>query len=280
MSKKYDAETIARMTPSEFRAIVRKQEWKQESAVLADPNDPYTSTYASEGYAQANLVAVPKEYAWDMLLLCNRNPHPCCVIDVTEPGDPHPKLMAPDADLRTDLPRYRVFENGEKVAEPHDVTDYWRDDMVGFLIGCSWGFVGALKAAGVCFRSLGDYTTSIPLVPAGRLHGYMLCSCRAFRNARDAVRAIQITSRHLLQHGAPVHVGDPKLIGVNNIGKPDALIPPWPTPTPEPHEIVMFWGCGVTPQNVAIESKVPYMITHYPGHMFVTDRLSEELAVF
>jgi len=256
------------MTPKDFRSIVRKGEWTE---VTAD---------ACRNYGQANLIALPREYAFEFLSFCNRNPRPCYVLDVTEPGNPEPKLMAPDADIRTDLPRYRVFRNGKIIDEPTDATNYWRDDLVAFLIGCSWGFVWAFKAANVPFRSLGDYTTNIPLVPVGRFHGHMVCSCRAFQTSYDALRAIQISSRHIAFHGPPVHIGEPTLIGVNNIGKPDAFIPPWPTPPLEPHEIAMFWGCGITPQNVVLESKIPYAVTHYPGHMFVIDKLVEELAIF
>jgi uncharacterized protein YcsI (UPF0317 family) len=268
MAKKYSPEELGAMTPKDFRSIVRKGEWTE---VTAD---------ACRNYGQANLIALPREYAFEFLLFCNRNPRPCYVLDVTELGNPEPKLMAPDADIRTDLPRYRVFKNGKIIDEPTDATNYWRDDLVAFLIGCSWGFVWAFKAANVPFRSLGDYTTNIPLVPVGRFHGHMVCSCRAFQTSYDALRAIQISSRHIAFHGPPVHIGEPTLIGVNNIGKPDAFIPPWPTPPLEPHEIAMFWGCGITPQNVVLESKIPYAVTHYPGHMFVIDKLVEELAIF
>ena len=268
MSGHYTPEQLGAMSPAEFRAIVRRGEWTD---VTSD---------ACRNYGQANLIALPKQYAFEFLLFCHHNPRPCYVLDVTEAGDPHPKLMAPEADLRTDLPQYRVWENGEIVAEPHDATAYWREDLVAFLIGCSWGFVWALHAAQATFRSLGDYTTNIPLNPVGPFHGHMVCSCRAFPDSDKAVRAVQICSRHIPFHGPPVHIGDPRLIGVDHIGRPDAFIPPWPTPPPEPHEVVMFWGCGITPQNVVMQSKIPYAITHHPGHMFVLDKLVEEMAVF
>ena len=263
----YSPEELNVMKPEQFRAIVRKGEW---TSVTVD---------ACRGYGQANLIALPIDYAYEFLGLCNFNPRPCPVIDITEPGDPRPKRVAPTADLRTDLSKYRVFVDGQVVAEPIDVSEYWRDDLVAFLLGCSWGFVWALIEANVKYRSLGDYTTNIELKPFGRLHGHMVCSCRAFPSAEDAVRAIQISSRHRAFHGPPVHIGDPRLIGVQNIGKPDAFIPPWPTPPPEPHEVIMFWGCGITAQNVVLESKIPYAISHYPGHMFVIDKRVEELAL-
>ncbi len=267
MTARLTPQELGAMTPAKFRGIVRKGEWQD---ITAD---------ACTNYGQANLIALPREYAFEFLLFCQRNPRPCYVLDVTEPGVAHPMLMAPKADLRTDLPRYRVFKNGRIIDEPYDVTEYWRDDLVAFLIGCSWGFVWAFKAAKVPFRSLGDYTTNIELNSVGRFHGHMVCSCRAFATSEDAVRAVQITSRHIPFHGPPVHIGDPTLIGVNHIGSPDAFIPPWPTPPPEPHEVVMFWGCGITPQNVVEQSKIPYAVTHYPGHMFVIDKFVEELAI-
>jgi len=266
MAAKYSREELRAMPPEQFRAIVRRGEWTD---VTAD---------ASQNYGQANMIALPKEYAFEFMLFCHHNPRPCYIIDVTEPGDPHPRLVAPEADLRTDLPQYRIWKDGELIEEPHDATDYWRDDLVTFLIGCSWGFVWALEAAKATFRSLGDYTTNIKLNPVGRLHGNMVCSCRAFPTAEKAVRAIQITTRHTAFHGPPVHIGDPTLIGIDHIGKPDAFIPPWSTEPPEPHETVMFWGCGITPQNVVMQSKIPYAVTHHPGHMFVIDKLVEEMA--
>ena len=268
MTSDYTPEELGAMSPPEFRALVREGGWR---TVTAD---------ACTNFGQANLIALPKEQAFEFLLFCQRNPRPCWVIDVTEAGDPRPLVVAPEADLRTDLPRYRVWREGELVEEPYDATPFWRDDLVAFLIGCSWGFVWSLKAAKVHFRSLGDYTTNIELNPVGRFKGHMVCSCRAFQSSDLAVRAVQICSRHIPFHGPPVHIGEPKLIGVENIGRPDAFIPPWPTPPPEPHEVVMFWGCGITPQNVVMQSKIDYAVTHYPGHMFVIDNLVEEMAIF
>jgi len=262
----YSKEQLLAMSPKEFRDIVRKGEWTD--MVIE----------ACRGYAQANMVIVPKEYAFEFLLFCNRNPRPCPVLDVTELGDPHPKIMAPEADLRTDLPKYRVFKDGEVVDEPTDIIKYWRDDLVGFLLGCSRSFVWALRAANIPFRRYGAYRTTIPCVPAGRFHGPMIVTVRAFPNSHDAVRAIQISSRHLLMHGPPIHVGDPADIGVRKLGKPDPFFPDRPAAEPpKPGETVMCWGCGMTPQTVAMESKIPFMITHI--YMFITDQLVEELAI-
>lgn len=265
---KYSEEQLLAMSPKEFRSIVRKGEWTGITMEVC------------QGYAQNNMVIVPKDYAFEFLLFCNRNPRPCPVLDVTEPGDPHPKLMAPEADLRTDVSMYRVFKEGELVDEPTDVIKYWRNDLVAFLLGCSCSFKWALRAAGISFRRYGAYLTTIPCIPAGRFHGSMVVTARAFLNTHDAVRAVQITSRHLLVHGPPIHIGDPTEIGIESLVKRDPFVPTRPVvEPPKPGEIVMYWGCGVTPQTVAMESRIPFMITHSPTHMFVTDKLAEELAV-
>jgi len=256
------------MSPKEFRGLVRKGEWTDVTMEVC------------QGYAQANLVILPKEYAFEFLLFCNRNPRPCPVLDVTDPGDPHPKLMAPEADLRTDVARYRVFKDGELIDEPTDIINYWRDDLVGFLMGCSGGFKWALWAANIFSRRYGAYQTTIPCVPAGRFHGPMVVTARAFPNSHDAVRAVQITSRHLLMHGPPIHIGDPTEIGIESLVKRDPFIPTRPVvEPPKPGEIVMYWGCGITPQTVAMESKIAFMITQSPTHMFMTDKLAEEMAI-
>lgn len=265
MERKFSNEELETMSPKDFRSVVRRQEWTS-----VDLN-------VCRGYAQANLAVVPKDYALEFLLFFRHNPSPCPVIDVTDPGDPHPKLMAPDADLRTDLPRYRIYQNGELIDEPTDVTKYWRDDLVAFLIGCSASFDWSLRAANVQFRVVGAYTSDIQCVPAGRLHGPMVVSGRLVKNGHDAIRAIQISSRLLAVHGPPVHIGDPERIGIKDIYEPDVFAPGFSAPM-QPDEIAMFWGCGITPQTVALESKVPFMISHCPSHMFVTDRLTEELA--
>ncbi len=267
MNKKgFSSGELAAMSPQEFRSLIRRGEWTEPTIM------------ACRGFQQANLAVVPKDYAFEFFLFCQRNPRPCPVIDVTEPGDPHPKLVAPEADLRTDLPKYRVFQDGKVIAEPTDVREYWRDDLVGFVIGCSVSFDWALRDAKIRFRFPGAYTTNIQCVPAGRLHGPMCVSARLMKSSYDAVRVVQISSRHLLSHGPPVHIGDPSLIGIKDLCHPD-MFTTGPIAPQEPGEIAMFWGCGITPQTVALESNIPFMITHGGGHMFVTDKLSEELAI-
>ena len=256
------------MTPQYFRQIVRQEKWTEWTSM------------ACRGYAQANLAIVPKEIAFDFLMFCVRNPRPCPVLDVTDPGDPHPKLTAPEADLRTDLPKYRVYKKGELVDEPSNIIQYWRDDLVAFLLGCSFSFDWVLRDAKVQYRLLGAFSTNLPTVPAGIFHGPTVVTCRLVKGDRDAIRAIQLSSRHLFAHGAPVHVGDPKAIGIQDLYKPDMSRGDFFTGEPQqPDEIALYWACGITPQTVAMATKPSLMIAHSPGCMFVTDKLSAELAV-
>ena len=219
------------------------------------------------GYVQANLVILPRDWAFDFLLFCQRNPKPCPVLDVTEPGDPEARLVAPGSDLRTDLPAYRVWRNGELAEEPTDITRHWRDDLVSFVIGCSFTFENALLAAGVPVRHIEQnvnvpmYRTNIPCKPAGRFSGPLVVSMRPLLPAQ-AVKATQICSRFPRAHGAPVHFGDPAAIAIRDIGKPDFG---------DAVEIRAGEVPGVTPQAALMQAKPPFAITHKPGHMFLTD---------
>jgi uncharacterized protein YcsI (UPF0317 family) len=225
------------------------------------------------GFAQANLVVLPREAAYDFLLFCRRNPKPCPLLAVTDPGDPSPAELAADADLRTDLPRYRVWRHGELVDEPTDIRGLWRDDLVSFLIGCSFTFESALLAAGVPVRhvALGRnvpmFRTSVMCRPAGVFGGPLVVSMRPLRPA-EAIRAVEITARFPAVHGSPVHIGLPGQIGIADLDRPDYgdAVPV------HADELPVFWACGVTPQAVAVASRVPLLITHSPGCMFVTDR--------
>ena len=234
----------------------------------------------ANGYAQANLAILPRDLAYDFLLFCQRNPKPCPLLDVTDTGSPEPRLVAPGADLRTDLPRYRVYRHGELVDEPTDITDLWRDDLVGFLLGCSYTFEGPLVEAGVpvrhlsCGRNVPMYRTNRACLPAGVFAGPLVVSYRSIP-AEHLVRAVQVTSRFPAVHGAPVHIGDPAAIGIADLNQPDWGDPP----VIEPGDVPVFWACGVTPQAVAMAARPPLMITHSPGCMFVTDLRDEELAV-
>lgn len=230
------------------------------------------------GFVHANLVILPRDWAFDFLLFCQRNPKPCPVLDVTEPGDPEARLVAPGSDLRTDLPAYRVWKNGELVEEPTDVTRYWRDDLVSFAIGCSFTFENALLNAGVPVRHIEQnvnvpmYRTNIACKPAGRFSGPLVVSMRPLTPAQ-AVKATQVCSRFPRAHGAPVHFGTPAAIGVQNIDKPDF----GDAVEIRAGEMPVFWACGVTPQAAVMQAKPPFAITHKPGHMFLTDLKDTDL---
>ena len=223
------------------------------------------------GVTQANLVVLPRDWAWDMLLFAHRNPKPCPLLDVTDEGGTSTAL-APDADLRTDLPRYRVWRDGELVDEPTDVRAVWRDDLVSFLIGCSFSFETALTDAGVPLRhveqgrNVSMYRTDRDCRPAGRLSGPLVVSMRCVPPALVPV-AVQATARMPDVHGAPVHVGTPSALGIADLDRPDFGDPV----SPSPDDVPVFWACGVTPQAALMASRPPFAITHAPGHMFVTD---------
>lgn len=225
----------------------------------------------SLGYAQANLIAVPVDWAYDVLLFCQRNPKPCPVLDVTDAGATT-TVLADDADLRTDLPGYRIWQDGELVAEPADVTDYWSAELVTFLIGCSFTFETALTSAWLPLRHV-EQGTNVPMYvtnrqcrPAGRLHGPMVVSMRPIPGGLVDT-AIRLTSRMPAVHGAPIHVGDPSRLGIADLDHPQFGDPV----RMSAGDVPMFWACGVTPQAAVMASRPPFAITHQPGHMFVTD---------
>ena len=225
------------------------------------------------GYAQANLVVLPADDALDFARFCVRNPKPCPLLDVTDAGSPNPTAFSRDADLRTDLPRYRVFSDGALVDEPTDVARFWRDDLVSFLLGCSFTFEFALAAAGLPLAhqrqgvNVPMYVTDRRCVGAGPFEGPLVVSMRPFV-PDEIARAVEISSRFPAMHGGPVHVGDPAALGITDLGAPDFGDPV----TVEPGEVPVFWACGVTPQAVVIEARPSLAIFHAPGHMFITDR--------
>jgi uncharacterized protein YcsI (UPF0317 family) len=247
-------------------------------AIRAGLHDGPTASLAP-GFMQANLVALPERDAFDFLRFCVANPRPCPVIEVTDPGAYEPRITAPGADLRTDLPRYRVHVDGEVVDEPTDVRDVWREDLVAFLIGCSFTFERALLAARLPVRHIEQgtnvpmYTTAIACHPAGRFKGPLVVSMRPM-TPRQAIRATEITSRFTSAHGAPVHIGDHQALGIATLASPQFGDPV----EIGPGELPVFWACGVTPQAVAAASRPSLMITHAPGHMFITDRGDDEFS--
>lgn len=234
----------------------------------------------ANGYVQVNLVILPEAQANGFLRFCQANPKPCPLIAVSEPGDRSCQLLAEDLDIARDVPSYCWYRDGELVARPQDVSDLWRDDLVTFALGCSFSFEHALLQNGLPVRHIQHgrnvpmYRTSLPLVSAGGFSGTMVVSMRPYR-AVDAIRAIQITTRYPQAHGAPVHFGDPSLIGIHDLDRPDYgdAVPVDNDETP------VFWACGVTPQQVLMDAGVPFAITHNPGHMLVTDIPESQVAL-
>jgi uncharacterized protein YcsI (UPF0317 family) len=231
------------------------------------------------GNVQANLVILPKALAGDFLRFAVANSKPCPILAVSEPGDPGFPTLGTDLDIRTDLPRYRVWRGGELVSEPTDVRDVWRDDLVSFAIGCSFSFEEALIEDGIevrhiaCGSNVPMYRTNIPCVSAGVFAGPLVVSMRPLKPA-DAIRAVQITSRFPSVHGAPVHLGFPESIGIADIGKPD-----YGDAVPiAADEMPVFWACGVTPQAVIAQVRPEFCITHAPGAMLITDLRNTSLA--
>ncbi len=255
-------------SPVELRTLMRNGELVQPTAGMAP------------GYVQTNLAVLPRDLAFDFLLFCQRNPRPCPLLEVIEDGSTEPRRMAPGADLSRDLPRYRVYRNGELTAEVEDVSEFWRDDLVSFLLGCSFTFEDALIRAGVPVRHIEAGTnvpmfiTNIQTTPAGVFSGPMVVTMRPIPEEK-IVRAIQVTSRFPAVHGAPIHVGDPDAIGIRDLMRPDLGDPV----EIRAGEVPVFWACGVTPQAVVMSCKPPLLIAHAPGHMFVTDAKDEDLAL-
>jgi uncharacterized protein YcsI (UPF0317 family) len=248
-------------------------------AARAGALDAPTSGLAP-GYVQGNLAILPRDYAEDFLRFCQANPKPCPLLGVSEAGDPAIPVLGPDLDIRTDIPRYRVWRDGELVGEPRDLKSVWRDDLVSFVIGCSFSFEEALLQAGVPLRHIEQgsnvpmYRTSVQTQRAGRFHGPLVVSMRPMKPA-DAIRAVQITTRLPAVHGAPVHLGFPEAIGIKDLTKPDYgdRVPV------AAGELPVFWACGVTPQAAIAAARPPFAITHAPGYMLVTDLKNAQLAV-
>ena len=252
------------------------------AARLACRSGAITGTTAglAPGYVQGNLAVLPKALAADFLRFCEQNPKPCPVIGISDPGDPRIPVLGSDFDIRTDVPGYCVWKDGEIVDEPADVAKWWRDDLVAFVLGCSYSFEEALIEDGIPLRHVEShlrvpmYRTNIACAPAGPFAGPLVVSMRPLKPAH-AIRAIQITTRFPAVHGAPVHVGLPELIGIKDIARPDYgdAVPV------KADELPVFWACGVTPQAVIAAAKPSFAITHAPGCMLVTDLMNRQFAV-
>ncbi len=260
---------IAQLRPKQIRTLIRLGKWDKPTAGVA------------MGYAQANLVILPERYAFDFLLFCQRNPKPCPLLEVLEPGNFRTEFLARDADIRTDVPRYNIYLKGKLQTTVKDIKEIWKRDFVSFLLGCSFSFEEALIRARLPVRHLEEGKKNAPMFisnmackPAGIFHGPMVVTMRPIP-ADKVSRAVQITSRYAMVHGAPVHIGDPSKIGIRDLRNPDF----GDSVTIKKDEIPVFWACGVTPQAVVMKTKPDLCITHTPGHMFISDLLNEELAV-
>ncbi|MHA6786002.1 putative hydro-lyase [Pseudonocardia saturnea] len=253
------------MTPAQARARFR--------AGLVTPTAGWC-----DGSTQANLITVPRAQAWDFLLFAQRNPKPCPVLDVLDAGAVAGPLL--DGDVRTDIPLYRVYVDGEQVAETPDVRDWWRDDLVSFLIGCSFTFERALGAAGVPVRHVQQgvnvpmYRTSRRCRSAGAVSGPLVVSMRYVPGALVET-AVAVTARYPAVHGAPVHTGDPRELGITDLDAPDY----GDAVRREPGDVPVFWACGVTPQAAVVESRPPLAIAHAPGHMLITDARDDDYRI-
>lgn len=250
------------------RQRIRMGGWKSHTSGLA------------ERQVQGNVVILPEKQATDFLRFCQRNPKPCPVLAVSEPGSYGLPTLGRDIDIRTDVPKYRVWRHGELTQEVHDISPMWQPDWVTFVLGCSFSFEQALMDDGIPLRhvqqgrNVAMFKTSISTEPAGDFHGPLVVSMRPMTPS-NAIRAIQITSRFPNVHGAPVHLGDPKQIGINELSRPDYGDPV----DIFANEIPVFWACGVTPQAAIIQAKPPICITHSPGCMLVTDLLNHHLSI-
>jgi uncharacterized protein YcsI (UPF0317 family) len=222
---------------------------------------------------------LPREEAFHFLLFCVRNPRPCPILDVLEPGRFEPGI-APGADLRRDLPKYRIYEKGILKSEVESVSDIFNEEMVSFLLGCSFSFENAMLAAGLPVRNIEEgknvsmYVTNRVCAPSGPFSSPLVVSMRPMK-PDQAIRAAQVTTRFYLTHGAPIHFGSPDELGIRNLAEPEFGDPV----TIQPGEIPVFWACGVTSQTAVLSARVPLAITHSPGHMFVSDLRDEELTI-
>ena len=254
------------LSPSELRQQIRNGE-----------HNGNTSGYCA-GYVQCNLVILPADWASDFLAFCKANPKPCPLIAVSEPGEFALRKLGADIDIRTDIASYRIFKQGQLSGEVNDISDLWRDDLVVFLLGCSFSFEEALIADGLDVRNISEgvnvpmYRTNIACIPAGPFVGEMVVSMRPFA-PEEALKAVEISGRFPSVHGEPIHYANPAEIGINDINQPDY----GDKVSINEGEHPLFWACGVTPQVALENAKPPFCITHSPGYMLVTDLKNSEL---
>lgn len=264
---------------SDFKRSVLDQAASLRSLIRSGTHTETTSG-AAQSLIQGNVVILPEDWATDFLLYCQQNPVSCPLIGMSRPGDPTLPDLGNDLDIRTDIPEYLVFRDGERAETLTDIRELWQDNFVTFVLGCSFSFEDALVRAGLSIRNIEQgknvsmYRSNIATQPAGRFHGNMVVSMRPFK-ASDAIRAIQITTRLPKAHGAPIHIGHPEQIGITDLSTPDF----GDSVAIKEGELPVFWACGVTPQIALENARPPIAITHVPGKMLLTERLNEEFAV-
>lgn len=258
---------LIKLSPGAVRALIRAGQLRRPTAGLAP------------GYAQGNLVVLPQKYAYDFLLFAQRNPKPCPILEVSDVGSREFCMTAKGSDIARDIPRYCIYKEGQLIETVDSVESYWRDDLVSFLLGCSFSFEAPLIDAGIPIRHIEEqrnvpmFVTNIETTPAGIFSGPLVVSMRPIP-AHQVVKAVTITNQLPEVHGAPIHIGDPALIGIQDLQKPDF----GDAVTIKPGEVPVFWACGVTPQAAVMRSKPDFVLTHAPGHMFITDLKNSDLS--
>lgn len=251
---------LAKLDVHELRELIRCGAYDRHTAGLA------------AGRLQCNVAILPKIHAADFILFCARNPKPCPIVGMGEAGQPYIKTLGAGIDIRSDIPRYRLFKDGVCVEEVTDITHYWQDDLVTVALGCSFTFENALMDAGIAIKHIDlDQTvpmfrSNIALDPVGSFHGEMVVTMRPIPDDRID-DAYAISGKYPQAHGAPIGHGNPENFGIVDLQKPD-----WGDPVDvSEDEVPVYWACGVTPQNVLMNAKLPFCITHAPGHMLIAD---------
>jgi uncharacterized protein YcsI (UPF0317 family) len=227
---------------------------------------------------QGNVVILPKEQADKFVEFCLLNPTPCPILGVSEPGEYGIPALGDSLDIRHDIPQYHIFENGDLVETPTSIEEFWKDDSVAIILGCSFSFEDALQRKGYKIRNIemntnvSMYETTISTNETDDFKGNMVVTMRPFKQ-HEIDDVVEITRAFEKAHGAPVHIGDPNIIGIKDLNSPEYGSPV----TLEEDDIPVFWGCGVTTQSILKKAKLPQVITHAPGKMLITDHTYETL---
>ena len=254
------------LNPAKARDLIRSNNWKSSTAGI------------SLGFAQANFICLPKKFSFEFITFCQRNSIACPILEIIEPGQTSPSLVAKKSDLRTDLPKYLIYKRGELIDEVTDIMSFWNDDLVSILLGCSFTVDNSLLKAGIPIRHIEQgssdsmYITNIECHRSGSFYGKLIVSMRPIPKSL-VKKAVNISSQYILAHGEPIQIGSPKAIGIKDISKPD-----YGDPVPvNDGEIPVFWACGVTSQLAVLKANVEFFICHKPGHMFITDLTDNQL---